>query len=159
MFVGEHPRIIPPTLLRVLSHKSGALPVLDMAATVEVALQRLIDRVEEALIITQAGSPRGLFSAHDASRFLLNGGTRDAPIHTAMSPLPTSGRPDDALEDWLQKMETENIRYLPVIGDGKILGILSRAELLAESDAHHRRVCQAIDLDHRIMFKRGTYSC
>lgn len=159
MEAAQHPRIVPPTLLRALSHKSGEPPLIAASVTVSEALRHIAECKLEALAVIDGDRLVGIFSEHEFARHMLNGGSLSAPIGAAMSDFPAFSGPNDPVETWLEKTADQDIRYLPVVDGQHLLGILSRADLLAESDAHHRRVYQAIDLDHRIMFKRGTYSC
>lgn len=159
MKAGEHPRIVPPTLARALAQKADAARQIGIQATIDEALHRLSEADTEVLVVMQDERPYGLFSEHDLCRFLSDGGKTDAPLEHAVSGKLVQGGPDDEVESWLQKSATEHIPHLLVSNGSQVLGVLSRIDLLAASDAHHRRVCQAIDLDQRLMFKRGVYSC
>ena len=159
MEAAQHPRIVPPTALRALSHKSAEIPSIALGATVSAALQSLADINTDALAVMDGERLAGVFSEHDFACFMRNGGDMNHPVSAAMSACLQFANPDDTVEHWLSETASHGMRVLPVLDGKRLLGLLSRADLLAESDAHHRRVYEAMDLDQRIMFKRGTYSC
>ena len=159
MAYARHPRVTPPTLEHALSRQAAQFSVVTPTATVGEALQQLLANSADALVVRDDQDLRGIFSNHDFARFAAQGGSITQPVRDAMSACAARAAPQDPVEEWLAKAKGSGEFFLPVIADGQLLGLLTRADLLAESDAHHRRVFQEMVLDERIMFRRGTYSC
>jgi len=155
----QHPRIIPPTVLRALSHKAIDVPTIVLTESVTEALQRISDLNVEALAVMDGERLVGVFSERGFVRFMLNGGSLTQPVSAAMSAFPLVAAPDDDVELWLEQTAAQGIDHLPVVDGNRLLGLLFRADLLAESVTYHQSVYNAIDLDQRLMFMQGVYSC
>jgi hypothetical protein len=46
-----------------------------------------------------------------------------------------------------------------VLDRGRLIGLLSGTDLLAARIAHHERIFHETELDQKLLFLRGTYSC
>ena len=49
--------------------------------------------------------------------------------------------------------------YVAVLDRGRLVGLLSHNDLLAELIAYHQRIFHEAELDQKLLFLRGTYSC
>lgn len=154
-----HPRVTPPTLGHALSRQEARLSPIAPTARIDEALQQLLEPPVEALVVMNGHQLQGVFSRHDFVRFMAQGGTLAQPVSAAMSACLVRAAAEDPVETWLEKMNDSAELFLPVFAGERLLGLLSRTNLLAESDAYHRHVLKEMALDHRIMFLRGTYSC
>lgn len=159
MEAAQHPRVVPPTARRALSNQTAKFAVISPSAPVNLAVAQLGAHELDLVAVLDDQSLVGLFSPHEYLQFMANQGDPAQALHTAMRACAVVAAPDDDIDACLQQMARHALRFLPVLDDGRLLGILSRADLLAASVAHHQRVYNAIDLDYRILFKRGTYSC
>jgi hypothetical protein len=56
-------------------------------------------------------------------------------------------------------MMENHLRYLPVREQGKLIALLPREDFLAEMVAYLERVFKENELDQKIVFLQGTYSC
>jgi len=71
----------------------------------------------------------GIFTGRDAVRTLAEG--KDAGVTTlaqAMTPNPITIMPDSRAIDALREMRDRGFRHLPVVENGRILGIVSRGD-------------------------------
>lgn len=50
-------------------------------------------------------------------------------VSDVCSGTPVTAEPDDALDDALQLMASEQVRRLPVVSDGRLVGILAQADV------------------------------
>ncbi|MEV5376624.1 catalase [Streptomyces nondiastaticus] len=80
--------------------------------------------------------PRGLVTDRDlVVRVLAEGGdVGERTVHQACSEELVSVGPDDAAEDAVRLMRRRTVRRLPVVEDGRAVGIVSLGDLAAESD-------------------------
>jgi len=71
----------------------------------------------------------GIFTGRDAVRTLAEGkNPAETTLAASMTPNPTTIAPDRNAIDALRKMTDGGYRHLPVVANGKILGIVSRGD-------------------------------
>ncbi|HVS34504.1 MAG TPA: CBS domain-containing protein [Gemmataceae bacterium] len=114
---------------------------LPPTATVGDALRTMLERnVGALLIVDDAGKLLGIFSERD----LLTKATDD-PTYAArrvdalMTPKPETVRPTDPLAFVLHKMDGGGYRHLPVVQNGRVVGMVSVRDMLK----HITRLCKA----------------
>lgn len=67
------------------------------------------------------------------------------PISDVCSEKPVTAQPDEPLAEALQRMAREQVRRLPVVADGRLVGILAQADVAAAGhDALTGEVVQKI---------------
>ena len=54
-------------------------------------------------------------------------------ISDVCSENPVVAEPDESLDDALQRMASEQVRRLPVVADGRLVGILAQADIARTS--------------------------
>jgi len=67
--------------------------------------------------------------------------------------------PDQSVRVCLALMEDNGLARIAVIADGKVLGVLGIAELQKALIAHYENIFTAIEVDQRMLFLPGVYSC
>jgi len=71
----------------------------------------------------------GIFTGRDAVRTLAEGrSAEDTSIAEAMTPKPITVAPTERAVDALRKMSDYGFRHLPIVEDGRILGVVSRSD-------------------------------
>lgn len=105
--------------------------VLKETDTVRQACCRMWERRVGAVLVTDAaGRLSGIFTGRDAVRALAETGDAGAtPLGDAMTPEPDTIGPEFFAIDALRAMSDRGYRHLPVVANGRILGIISRGEL------------------------------
>ena len=114
----------------MLQHRISGLPVVDPGGAL-VGIVTEGDFLRRAEIGTQRKRPRWL-------EYLLSPGKRaEEYVHShgrkvseVMTPDPRTVTEDAALDDVVKVMEAQRIKRLPVLRDGKLVGIVTRANLL-----------------------------
>ena len=105
--------------------------ILTETDTVREACRRMWERrVGAVLVVDASGRLSGIFTGRDAVRVLAE--WRDpAPVllGDAMTPEPDTIGPDLYAIDALRAMSDRGYRHLPVVTNGRIVGIVSRGEL------------------------------
>jgi Zn-dependent protease/CBS domain-containing protein len=97
----------------------------------ELANQFFTGKGQAAFLVSLWGDPQGLVTLSDLSKVSRQEWPREV-VRTVMTPLDrlvTVG-PEDSAYNALAKMSTANIGRLPVLEDGKIIGLVSRQDLL-----------------------------
>jgi len=134
----------------MLKHHISGLPVIDNHA-------KLVGIVTEGDFLRRAeiGTERKASSWLDALR-----GTADATadyvhshglaIKEIMTRNPVTAAEDTNLDEAVRLMENRNIKRLPVLRDGKLVGIISRANLMRALLSIHRKAPQSSSDDAAI---------
>ncbi len=103
---------------------------LTASQTVQLACRRMAERGVGAVLVTdRKHNLTGIFTGRDAVRALAAG--KDAAATTlaqAMTKNPCTLSPQQTAIDALRAMSDGGFRHLPVIADGKIVGIVSRGD-------------------------------
>ncbi len=161
MKLPQHPRIRPSTVRNLLALKSPAVHPVMAGATVRDALKLMADDDVGALVVLDGGRVAGIFSEREHARMAAVGaGTADAtPVSHVMTKCGVFATPPQTVQACLELMNAKRLQYIPVIEGGRLLALLSIGDLLEETIAHYERIFQALELDQRILFLQGTYSC
>lgn len=158
----HHPRVPEPTVATLLA-RAGASDVaaVDAAATVLDGLQLMAARDIDAVAVVSAGDVLGIFSERDHARNCLLGNrtAQNTPIVEIMNRSIAGVAPSDGLGRCLAVIDERRATHLCVLDQGRLVGLLSRADLAAARIAHHERIFHESEIDQKLLFLRGTFSC
>jgi CBS domain-containing protein len=99
--------------------------------TVEEALRTMIDHDVGAVVVALDGAPLGIFTERDVTRRVLEGGELlQRPVSEVMSSPAVTAEPDVEVVEIFQMMTGRRIRRLPIVQDGKLVGIVTERDLL-----------------------------
>ena len=87
-----------------------------------------------SVLVMDGGKLLGIFTERDTVRAISQ--SHDAPRHEIdswMTQNPRTVEPDVDVEDALQTMLDNGFRHLPVVENGKVVGIVSMRDLAAEA--------------------------
>ncbi|RCK19458.1 DUF294 nucleotidyltransferase-like domain-containing protein [Thalassospira lucentensis] len=106
---------------------------IDRSATILDAGKLMCDERVSCLLITQDGDEiAGIITDRDLrNRVIAQARSFDEPVTAIMTDKPISIHPDDYAFDALLTMTRNNIRHLPVLKDGKAVGMITTNNLLA----------------------------
>jgi CBS domain-containing protein len=98
--------------------------------TVQTACRSMCERSVGAVLVTDARAHlKGIFTGRDAVQMIASGGD---PAKVVLSDVMTTGpdtiAPDRNAIDALHMMCDGGYRHLPVVADGKVVGIVSRSD-------------------------------
>ena len=101
-------------------------------AFVVEALQMMAEKMVGALLIVENGQLVGIFSERDYARkiALMDRSSRTTEIRQVMTTQLVSVSPEDTMESCMELMTDKHIRHLPVLENGKLIGLISIGDLV-----------------------------
>jgi CBS domain-containing protein len=120
------------TIREVMSQNPTSV---DASATIQEAAQ-LMDKEDIGnVLVVENGEVQGIVTDRDiVVRVLAQGNGPDASVREACTTDLETLSPDDSIDDAIKKMQQANIRRLPVVEEGKPVGIVSLGDLAVERD-------------------------
>jgi CBS domain-containing protein len=99
--------------------------------TVQVAIARMLEENVGSVAVCDAGRLVGIFTERDVMRLAgQEGGLVDANIADVMTTAVITVTPEDDLLAAAQLMAQKQIRHLPVVQDGNVLGLVGIRDVL-----------------------------
>jgi CBS domain-containing protein len=158
----HHPRVPEPTAKSVLA----GLSALDFAtvgedATVLDALKVMAERDTAAVAVVSPAGLVGIFSERDHARNCLPGNrtVNNTPVVEMITQFVAGVAPADSVRRCLVLMNERQVTHVAVLDEGRLVGLLSQADLLAAPVAYHKRIFHETEMDQNLLLLRGTYSC
>jgi len=118
-------------LAEILDEKGGNVLEISADASVFEAVQRMVDNNVGSLLVTDAGEFVGIVTERDyLRRVTLQGRTEEAPVGEIMtSPLVIATR-ETTIDECMALMTDRRIRHVPVVDEGKVVGLVSIGDLV-----------------------------
>ena len=125
------------TVRQVIATRTGPVLSVTSNTTVYDTLVVMAEKHIGALLVIDDGQLNGIFSERDYARsVVLKGKTsQDTPVKEVMTDKQylITVSPKDTIEQCLNLVSTKRIRHLPVMEDGKVVGIISIGDLVKET--------------------------
>ena len=115
--------------------------------TVYAALEALERWEAGALMVMDGGALVGVFSERDYTRKVALKGrnSRETQVREIMSTQVVTVGPAASTQACIALMSDKRIRHLPVVDQGKVLGMLSIRDLMADMIADHELTIQQLE--------------
>jgi len=113
--------------------KRQKLAKLGPTATVRAACKLMAERDIGAVMVTDAdGHLAGIFTERDLVKRVAGPGldVETTRLKDVMTPAPQTMRPSDAAMVALRRMRDGGFRHMPVVDEGKLLGVVSSRDFL-----------------------------
>jgi len=106
-----------------------ATPVETVSA---VAVQLHVRRVGAVVVVSDAGEVVGIVSERDIVRTVAEKGATclEDPVERCMSREVVFAAPAETVDALMERMTDRRIRHLPVVQDGRLVGIVSIGDLV-----------------------------
>ena len=100
-----------------------------------------------ALAVMEDGDLVGIFSERDYAREVVLQGrsSKTTLISAVMTKKVITGQLQDTVENALTMMSDKNIRHLPVVESGIMVGMLSLGDLVTETIAYQQRLIKELE--------------
>src|SRR4051794_2722951 len=114
---------------------TGDPKTVDASATVEEAAKIMADQDIGNVLVVENDDVKGIVTDRDiVVRVIAKGNGSDAGVREAATTDVKALSPDDSIDDAIKQMEEGDIRRLPVVEDGKPVGIVSLGDLAKAKD-------------------------
>jgi signal-transduction protein with cAMP-binding, CBS, and nucleotidyltransferase domain len=120
------------TISEILHHKGGKIWSISPDATVFEAIQLMADKNIGAVLVMQQDKLVGIISERDYTRNVVLKGksSKQTAVKEIISGQVIQATLAHTVEECMRLMTTHRIRHLPVVEEGKILGIVSIGDLV-----------------------------
>jgi CBS domain-containing protein len=138
------------TIKHILDRKSRELAIIEPEKTVFEALKLMADKNIGSVIVMEGTRYLGILSERNYARqvVLLNKSSKELAVKEIMrTDLPKLSK-NDPIEKCMEIMTQLNVRYLPVVENETLIGLISVKDLLDEVLLHQKDVIE--NLTHYI---------
>jgi|SRR5436190_2489857 CBS domain-containing protein len=124
--------MIPVPISSILRHKGNGVWSIAPDASVYQAIAIMAEKGIGALPVIADGQLLGILSERDYARkvVLQSRSSKDTLVSEIMTTPVVSVGPSNTVEDCMRTMTLQRIRHLPVVDEGRILGIVSIGDLV-----------------------------
>jgi signal-transduction protein with cAMP-binding, CBS, and nucleotidyltransferase domain len=111
------------------------------------AIQRMADENVGALMVLQNDRVLGIITERDYTRkvILKHRSSKETPVSEIMETDLACAAPGDSVDDCLRIMTDKRIRHLPVMENGKLVGIVSIGDLVKWIISAQRAVVEHLE--------------
>lgn len=120
------------TVSQLLQVKGGGVLSVTPESSVFAALKLMADKNVGALLVMNGDTLRGIMSERDYARkvILLGKSSHELAVRDIMSDKVVSVTPKQTVDDCMALMTGRRIRHLPVLDNGRVVGVLSIGDLV-----------------------------
>jgi CBS domain-containing protein len=120
------------TVRAILDSKGHHITGVEPAAKLSAAITILADKKIGAVLVMSNGRIEGILSERDIVRVLGERGAAvlDEPVSAVMTSKVVSCREADTVSAIMEMMTLGKFRHLPVVEDGKVVGLISIGDIV-----------------------------
>jgi CBS domain-containing protein len=124
-------------------------------ASVFDALKLMADKGIGALVVTEGEQVVGIITERDYARkvILMARSSKETPVRDVMTSSVMYVRSDNTSEECMVLMTENRVRHLPVMDNGKLVGLLSIGDLVKDIISEQKFIIE--QLEHYIAGERG----
>jgi IMP dehydrogenase len=135
------------TVRDILKVKGQAVWCVEMGSTVFEALGRMAEKEVGALVVMDGARLAGIISERDYARkiILLGRTSPNTRVEEIMTSHVAYTHMEQSIEECMAIMTDKRIRHLPVIDEGKLVGIISIGDLVKSIIADQQFIIEQLE--------------
>jgi len=120
------------TIRQLLNKKGNQVWAISPDATVYQALEMMANKDVGAVLVMEGDQLLGIFSERDYARrcILRNRKSRETLVKDLMTTNVVTIAPSASIDEAMELMTRYRIRHLPVVEDGKVVGVISIGDVV-----------------------------
>ena len=120
------------TVRSILDSKGHQIQSVEPDTKLSAAIKILVERNIGAVLVMSQGRIEGILSERDIVRVLGERGANvlDEPVSAVMTRKVVSCRESDTVSSLMEMMTLGKFRHLPVIEDGRVVGLISIGDVV-----------------------------
>ncbi|MBI3140554.1 MAG: CBS domain-containing protein [Rhodocyclales bacterium] len=137
------------------SKPDQAVHTVAPGASVYEAVKLMAEKNIGALLVVEGGKIVGMITERDYARktALAGRSPRETPVRDIMTAPVMYVRPDQTNEECMALMTDNRLRHLPVLDNGRLIGLLSIGDLVKDIISEQQFIIE--QLEHYITGQRG----
>ena len=137
------------------SKPEQAVHTITPSASVFDAVKLMAEKSIGALLVMEDLKIEGIITERDYARkiVLVGRSSKETPVRDIMTSPVMYVRPDQTNEECMALMTDNRVRHLPVIDNGKLVGLISIGDLVKDIISEQKFIID--QLEHYIMGDRG----
>jgi CBS domain-containing protein len=123
------------TVSQILKSKPDqAVQTISPSASVFDAVRLMADKNIGAVLVGEGASIEGILTERDYARkvVLMSKSSKDTPVREIMTAKVRYVRPEQTSEECMALMTENRVRHLPVMDNGKLVGLVSIGDLVKD---------------------------
>jgi CBS domain-containing protein len=130
----------------ILGMKGGTIFSIEPEGRLADAVERMVANDIGSLVVMREGAMVGMLTFREVLAELRAraGNLGDARVGDVMNPSPITGTPSDTVEQVRETMTVNHVRYLPVLDDAELLGVISFHDIA-------KAVIKQTDFENRLL--------
>ena len=134
------------TVRAILDSKGHHVLSVEPDAKLAEAIKLLSERRIGAVLVMSQGRIEGILSERDIVRVLgeRGAGVMDEPVSAVMTRKVVSCREKDTVSEIMESMTLGKFRHLPVVEDGKVVGLISIGDVVKWRVGEYEREGEAL---------------
>jgi CBS domain-containing protein len=139
--------MITTTVRQILATKGDHIWEVAPETPVLDALRLMAEQNVGAVLVRRDAELAGIFSERDYARKVILRGrsSKTTPVGDVMTSRVVYVRPEQTTEECMALMTDKHIRHLPVLADGKLLGMISIGDVVKAIVADQRFIIQQLE--------------
>ena len=130
----------------ILGMKGGTIFSIGPEGRLADAVDLMVSDDIGSLVVMSEGEMRGMLTFREVLAELKarGGNLGDAQVGDVMNPAPITGTPADTVDAVRERMTTNHVRYLPIVEDSGLLGVISFHDIA-------KAVIKQADFENRLL--------
>jgi CBS domain-containing protein len=135
------------TVRHLLDQKDRAVLAVDPDDPVLAAIRAMAEHHVGALLVMQNNELLGIVSERDYARkvILLGRSSADTPVREIMTSPVVTVTPLSTLAECMRLVTTRRVRYLPVVENGRAVGVVSIGDLVKATIEEQQRTIEQLE--------------